>query len=72
MAHFLENRIYLSMSAYDVCSFALMDKWILAQKLGISETQFIYQMMLKKKRPLPIKSQCSSGEEYQDREVGRG
>ena len=29
--------------------YALTDKWILAQKLGIPKTQFTYRMMPKKK-----------------------
>ena len=48
-------------------------KWILAQKLGIPKTQFIYQMMSKKKEgeaPGPGKARCSSVEKYQDRKAG--
>ena len=55
--------------------YALTDKRILAQKLGIPKKQFTYQMMPKNKEgeaPDPGKTQCSSVGEYQDREAGRG
>ena len=55
--------------------YALTDKRILVQKLGIPKKQFTYQMLPKKKEgegPGPGKAQCSSVGEYQDREAGRG
>ena len=55
--------------------YALIDKRILTQKLGIPKKKFTYQMMPKKKEgeaPSPGKSQCSSVGDYQAREAERG